>query len=217
MQIDFLIPSQGSIFYNPGMRINAGYSPVNRLGIQSTYQRIKKRMGYFNSVPDGSLEESIEISSGFYHKWPSKNSLIHDYMFDAYLGGMMSKVEDRFLPYGHSKYSYYKGFCQLGYHIIGKNGKLSFTNRVTYLDFSEVEILGDRSEFYVSQLQKISATNPFWFLELTIKAHYGLRWFKFFCVLSGRTLNENVNTVGSIQFGINLDGHEIAQLFKKKQ
>ncbi len=198
-----------------GYRINAGFSPKEHIGVQANYQRIFKT-NFF--AYEGSIENSGELSIGYYHRRKSSKSDVDFQIYDIYFGGLYSQALDKFDSFGFSKYSYYKIFGQTGFHVIrSKRVKVTFTNRITYLRFSNVTILGDPPNFYIDLLENLSRENPFFFMEFSLKINYGFNWMKVFGTLTVRTFQYlNYGPYGG-QIGLNFDLHEMGQAFKKSK
>ena len=176
----------------PGNNINAqiGYSPINHLGIQSSFFRIRNAFEGIEGIKKNVYQYNFSGAAGAYFFKPAKvvNSLSENdegeklkstvkgkgLLFDIYAG--YSRGENNnffFTETGRIELDFQKFYLQGGVHIFLDKIGASFFLRYAQLDYIKGAASGKLMPAEFQKRELIIENNPFNFLESALKISIG--------------------------------------------
>lgn len=180
--------------------LQAGYSPINHLGIQGSYFSLKRKgvssfeeLGSGNGfIASGAIGTYLFIENNFQRK---RKKVVKTYvephlkmkkgfLLDLYGGYSLGKVHNYYSKTTDSHLSFRKIYLQGGLHINGKVMGLSYTLKGVRLDYEKAVLNGDMEESEILNIQDITKANPFFLIENSLRFHLGIRQFRFFMTVN---------------------------------
>ncbi|MFT5764647.1 MAG: hypothetical protein ACI8X3_002078, partial [Saprospiraceae bacterium] len=127
--------------------LQGGYSPINHLGVQSSYFTYKGK-GTQNGVAESGNGFIANAAIGTYYRFPLKKNrsgrerlpdnlaMQRSILIDFYGGYAKGKVHNYYNPSTNSHFEFNKRFIQLGFHWQGRILGIDFTSKFGNLDYS---------------------------------------------------------------------------------
>lgn len=216
--------------------LQAGYSPINHLGLQASHFSLKRTGGKSNViVPRGNGYITSGAIGTYYFfennkirkvaRRKDKKQLIPDYLkmkkgvlLDLYAGYGKGEVFNTYSNGAYTQFNFQKSYIQGGIHWQGKLIGISYVFKAVKLDYQNGIVLKELEPDDLEAIQSLSAHNPFSFVEHSFRIHFGLRQGRFY--LSSTGISKKPDEIGlsfidsSHHIGLII---EIDEFFKKRE
>lgn len=203
----------------------AGYSPINHLGIQSSYFKLNVDDTNSGAAGNGEIwslaiggyyfidREDIAIEDEYRHDQLSMRRAI---IFDLYGGLERGNVTNHYDARSESFFTFEKRFIQLGGHFQGQRYGADIAFKGGRLDYKTARITGPVDDPNLREIESVLENDSYAFLETSMRIHFGFRQGRLFVnwtrLRSPRPTNVRFIN-GMTQVGFIL---EIDELFREK-
>lgn len=203
----------------------AGYSPLNHLGVQSSYFRLNVDETSSGAAGKGEIwslaiggyyfidREDISIEDEFRH---DQLSMRRSIILDIYGGLERGNVTNHYDFRSESFFTFEKRFLQLGGHFQGQRYGADIVFKGGTLDYKTARITGPVDDSNLREIETVLENDTYPFLETSMRVHFGFRqgrlFFNWTRLRSPRPANVNfINGMTQVGFIIEID-----ELFREK-
>lgn len=173
---DFKVSS--SFLLKSRIGIQAGYSPLKKLGISVSYFKHDVKDRTFNEYTSGKV---YAVSLGTYGYFTPSNLSKRDQSpgviemwWDAYLGYANGNINNTYSNAGASDLNYKKWFLHFGVHMSNRYLGLSYVIKCSSLDYKEGEVSGNLGTEVQVIYDYILENEPYYIWESDLRLHAGI-------------------------------------------